>query len=418
MPRIVLAWILLFAAVGIAQEEGAIPIPIDYEGETESAGGRSFVDDVFHATRNHFGFSVSAYQAYTTDVSRVGEPNRDAGITSVMPRAFFNAGRRRSQFHFDLGAGYRMYNRERSFNSWDYFANAQYRYELSTRTSLQISDQFTSSYNDSWSFVSLYSPIRHNPGFSNELLFNRQRITRNAAVAQLNSQITRKARLGVFGGYNSYKYAESTLGNASAIEAGAEFDYRLNRWLYLASRYSTYLNYVDDRFRDTQIHRLQFAGVDFNLTRSWRAWMTAGAEASRQQERYRVSESIDAGLGYNSYRSTFSLTYQHGFTAGIGISRLLRSDVFSGNFGYRANRWLSGNLQSYYYRSRELEGSGKLETISFGGGLQFALRRDLIASASSYYQHQRTRDFSIDGLGLSRLTAYVGLQYVWPSLSN
>jgi hypothetical protein len=392
-----------------------IPVPIDEEEGTKSLAGQTMVDDVFQSTRNHWGFSLNAYQAYTTDVSRIIGERRDASITAFIGRTFFNVGKRKSRFHLDLGAGYRFYNRHEDLNSWDYYGDTQYSYLLSKRASFQVSDQFTSSYNDAWSFISLYSPLHYNMNFSNEVLFNRQRITRNALSAELAFQLTRKARVGIFGGYNYYDYPQYSQRNAHAFEAGGDFNYQLTKWLYFSSRYSTYLNYVDDRYRDAQIHRLQIGGFDFHLSHSWRLWAGGGLEYTDYQNDRRVGESANAGIGYTTRNTMLNLTYQRGFTSAIGISRLMQSDIASAEFGRRITQRIGVRLQSYYYRSTDQYYGGLLETFSGGGGLEFSLSRALFMNMDCFYQNQRSHDFSIEGLGLNRLTAYVGLQYVWPS---
>jgi hypothetical protein len=401
-----------------AAKQEAIPVPIDEGEETRSLGGQTFVDDVFQNVRNRWGFSLSAYEAYSNDISRSSGPRESDSITAFIPRTFFNFGKHKSQFHIDVGAGYRRYNKHEDLSSWDYYGGAQYSYSLSKKSSLQVADQFTSSYNDSWSFVSIYSPINYNPNFSNEVLFNRQRITRNSLTGTFGYRMSKRSRLGVFGSYNLYKYAERTLGNANAFQAGANFDFRITDWLYLTNSYSVYLNRVDERFRDARIHNLQIGGFDFHLSRSWRLWAGGGISVSDYEGENRLGESVSAGIGYTSINTLFNVTYQRGFTSAIGLSELLFSDVVSASYGYRLTRWMSANLQSYYYRSSELDRHGLLETFSGGGGLQFALRRNLVASISSYYQNQRTHDFSVQGLGLNRFSAYVGLQYMWPSLKR
>jgi hypothetical protein len=80
--------------------------------------------------------------------------------------------------------------------------------------------------------------------------------------------------------------------------------------------------------------------------------------------------------------------------------------------------WMRANLQAYYYRSRELDGDGLLKTFSAGGGFELALSRNIVASVNGFYQNQHTRNFSIQGLGINRVTGYVGLQYFWPSRSE
>jgi hypothetical protein len=423
MSRIVIVWVLLFSALGMAQEpvetsEESTPGPIQNNEEMRSIGGQTFVDDVFQNTRNLWGFSLSAYQSYTTDISDGSRQNQGSGIIAIIPRSFLNLGGQRSQFHADIGAGYRQYNRSNSLNSWDYYGDAQYTYRFSNRATLQFSDQFTSSFNDSWSFVSLYSPIENNSNFSSEAIFNRQRVTRNALIAELSTRISRKASVGVFGNYRLFRYPQNNLRNADTFEIGGNLDYRLTSWLNLTSRYSIYLNNVDEQLEDSRIHRIEAGGLDFHLSRSWRLWMNGGIEILNNIYDNRIGESANAGIEYTTLRSTISLTYQHGFTSGIGISRMLRSDTFSAEIGLRTTNWMSVNIQSYYERNKELALAGHFETLSWGGGLQFAVRRNLIISGNGYYQRQKTRDFSVQGLELNRLTSSVGLQYIWPSISR
>jgi hypothetical protein len=413
-------WIVLCASVCIAQEpasdaEQGLSAPTAENVQTKRAGGMPFSSDALENSRNRWGFILSAYQGYSTDVN-TANPDTGANVTAFVPKTFLNLGRRRSQLHVDLSAGYRKYHDQSDLSSWDYYGNARYSYQVSRHTTLELSDQLTSSFNDSWSFISINAPINYRPSFSNEVMFNFQRITRNALSAEINTQIGRKVNLGIFGGYNTYKYSQSSLEDADAFQVGANFDLRLTRWLNLTNSYSVYLNQVSDRVRDAQIHRLQVGGLDFHLTRNWRVWMGGGAEVSDEQGEKRVREDVNAGTEYGTDRSTISFTYQRGFTSGIGLSQLLMSDIFGAYFGYRFTSWWSTNLESYYYRSEELDGSGLLETLSSGGGFQFAIRRDLIASVNGNYQTQKTHNFSIQGLDMHRFNAYVGLQYVWPSL--
>ncbi len=395
--------------------EEPIPIPVQDTENQKSLAAKTFVDDVFQSVRNSWGFSLSAYQAYTTDISPMYGPRESSGISAVLPRTFFNAGRKKSKFHVDIGAGYRYYERHRDLNSWDYYGDAQYSYQMSKRTSFQITNQLTSSFNDSWSFLSLYSPLHYEPSFSNEVLFNRQRITRNSLQAAADFRLTKKAQFGVFGGFNYYKYPQQNLRNSNAFDVGGRFEYEFTKWLHFSSQYSTYLNYVDEQSRDAQIHRLQLAGFDFRLSHSWSLSASGGVEYTKYQNRNRFGESVSGGIGYTSRNTMFSLTYQRGFTSAIGISRLMTSNIASAELGYRITPRISARLQGYYYRSTEQDYDGLLKTFSGGGGFEFVLLRDLFLSVNSFYQNQQARNFSVDGLGLNRFSAYAGLQYVWPS---
>jgi hypothetical protein len=428
MPKILMVFGTFFVVSAcLAQEptpgtESATQ-PQAADEQSERVGGRPLLDDVFGGLHNRWGFALSAYQAYTDNVSSSGETNLGSGITAFIPRTFFNFGRRRSRLHLDLSAGYRMYNQHREMNSWDYFGNASYSYELSRRTNLAISNQFTSSYNDSWSFVSFNSPINYDAISSNEVMFNRQRITRNAVSAILGRRFGRKARVELIGQHHLYRYSDGSLDNTQAVGGGGTFDYQLTRWLDFSSRY-TYLHHLDERYPDTQIQRFEVGGFHFNLTRAWQIWGGGGVDiGNREGESMigtgvaEVSEDINAGTSYATDKSSVSLTYQRGFTSGIGISRLLVSDVYSADFNHRFSRRISANIEAYYYRSREVNAeNGLLETLSVGGGFQFALLPSLIVSTSGSYQKQQTDRFSVQGLNLNRFSIYVGLQYVWPSL--
>jgi hypothetical protein len=397
--------------------QDAIPVPIQEPQATTSRGGQTFLDDVFQSSRNRLGFSLSAYGAYSSDVSSRSDQQEDSFITSFMPRVFVNLGRSRSRFHFDLGTGYRRYLSNSELNSWDYFGNAQYSYRFSRRTSLNITNQFTSSYNDSSSFISQYSPLQRDYlSTSNEILFNRQRITRNALDADLTFQMNRKARFGITGGYNFYQYSQDTLTGSHVFRVVGAFDYELNRWLRFSSSYQRYLNEVDELNREAaQIQRLQIGGLDFRLTRYWRLWAGGGIEYSYYRSRNQFEGSVNAGISYTAREASMSVTYQRGLTSAIGLVSLLQSDMLSAEFGYRLTSRVSTRINGYYNKNREVDSVGTLTTLSGGGGFEFALRRDLILTLNSYYQNQKEDRFSYEGLGLNRISAYVGLQYVWPS---
>lgn len=402
----------------LAQEQQPVPIPAGAQRDTESLGGQSFIDDVFQSTRNNWGFSLGAYQAYTTELAMGSEPDQGSGITAFMPRVFFNAGKRKSKFHIDLGAGYRLYNRDSNLNSWNYQGNTQYTYQFSRKTTFQLADQFQSAYNDAWDFLSPYSSSRYNQYYSSEVLFNRQRINRNLLMAELNHQATRRTRFGVFGGYRMYDYSQDEMVDSDAIDLGGNFYYQLAKWLYVSSSFSTYLNISGQGYPEEKIYRVQAGGLDFHLGKSWRIWGSGGVDVTDFEGYSQVRENIDAGIGYTSRNSLLNMTYRRGFTSAIGLAKLLESNIVSITLGYRFNRWVNARLESYYHRSFEEPNNGRLETITGGGGLEFSLRRDLIMTMNAYYQNQKTQNFSVEGLGLNRLTGYLGLQYVWPARSR
>jgi hypothetical protein len=393
-----------------------IQVPIGTAEPTKSFAPQTFVDDVFQSRRNHWGFVVGGYEAYSTDVSTSSEPREDSAITAIIPRVFFNAGRKKSQFHLDAGAGYRYYNQRDDMNGWDYYGDAYYSYNFSKRASIQINDTFTSSYNDAWSFISLYSPLSYeNKSSSSEVLFNRQRITRNSFSGDFDYQLTRKASFGIQAGYNTYLYDDNTLTDSRGLWAGGSFSYQFARWLNFTASYSHYFNNSEDENYDTQINTLRIGTFDFQLSRGWNLWFGGGIDYATYQDETRLTENVDGGIAYTSRDMAFSVRYNRGFTTAIGISRLMKTDNINAEFSYRFTNRTRAWVESYYYRSTEQDLGGVLKTYAGGGGFEFALRRDLFLTTSCYFQNQREFNTPGYGLGLNRMTAYVGLQYIWPS---
>lgn len=385
-------------------------------GEARSRGAQDFTEDVSLNSRYPFGFSLSASQGYVEDMSDEGNPSQSSMFSAFSGQAFFNAGRRRSKLHLDFGAGYRYHYTKDNLDSPDYHANASYSHQISRNSSLQLTNRFTHAYNDSWSFLSLYSPLHYDLNFANEVVFNRQRITRNTSRASLNYTMGRRIRLGVNGGYDLYRHPEQSSRTTNAFTVGGNLDVRLTDWLSLTNSYTAYLNSVDEEFRDSRIHRLQLSGLDFNLKRgSWRLWMSGGADLSDYDEEIRIMESVHAGVAHTSLHTSFNVIYSHGFTSAVGISSLMRSDRIQAAFGYRITHYVNARVDSTYSRSSDLFDSGSIETYSSGGSLGIALNSYLNMALNGYHQKQRSDDYFIDGLETERVTAYLSIHYVWPS---
>lgn len=438
-------WAGLLAAVCLAQEPVSTPVenadqnqdtqvtdesqqqeqdqarPTDEQKKKEPIGPvgvASFADDVFQNARNHFGFSLDVYQVYSSNVS-LDQTRMSSGISAVMPRFFFNAGKRKSSLHADFGTGYRFYNKSHRLDSGDYSGSVRYDRTISKRASFQMADQINSAYNDSWLSFSIFAPIRYDYDFTHEVLVDRQRIFRNDFQARYSYEFTRRLHASLYGISQSYKYQRNVSGNGSSFEGGASLDIRIWKWLSLSNSYMAYIYIADERFRQNRMHELQIGGLNFHLGRSLRMWVSGGATLGNQNNEFVSRPSFNGGISYDSRNPTITITHQRSMSSPRGVpmpASLLRTSVTAATFGYRLNRRVGVSLQSYYYRSREWNSDGLLETLGGGGGLNFALRRDLFLTTNSYYQNQRTHNFSLQGLSLSRFTAYLGLQYVWPSL--
>ncbi|MBN2320628.1 MAG: hypothetical protein JXR49_16230 [Acidobacteria bacterium] len=408
------------------EDEAVIPVPVRGEnvelfpetryGDARSRGAQDFQEDVFLNSRNQFGFSLSASQGYSENISETSRQGRSSMFSAFSGQVFFNAGRRRSKLHLDFGSGYRHYYKRDNYDDPDYRANAQYSYQISRTTSLQFSNQFTYTYNDSWSFPSMYSPSQYGPIMSDEVLYAQQKIVRNAFGAGLRHRLSDRISTGLSATYALYRYSEHIRDRSDTFTLGGQFNVKLTDWLSLTNSYAAYLISESEEYRDTRIHRVQLSGLDFSWSRgSWRLWMGGGADFSDYEEKIRVMENVSAGIGRTSLNTTFTIGYQHGFSSTLGISGLRRSDRITAEFGYRATPWMNVRLNSSYIRSKDVLGPRFLEIYSSGGGLSFALSSNLNMTLNSYYQRQQPRNLDIEGLDIERVTAYMGFQFVWPA---
>jgi hypothetical protein len=405
---------------------GQEPIPVPIQGSEETKGSEAIVsrglqtfnDDIFHNVNNRFGFSLNINEAYSTNVPTTGQTQQSSSFQSYMPRVFFNLGKKKSKLHVDVGAGYRQYNQSPTLNSWDYIGNAQYSYDFSKNFTFDAYNQFTSSYADAYSFVSLYSPLQYNLYTSNQVLFNEERINRDSLFAQLSYRIGRRIRFGVFGNYQLFGYSQNTLQSSNTVEVGGNFSLQLAQWLSLSSSISTYFNSPNGSDPGARINHIQLGGFTFHLSRGWRVSAGGGIDVAQYQGSTQLGESINSGISYVSRDISFTGTYQRQFTSAIGIPGLLMSDVAGVAVGHRMTRRVSAKVDAYYYRSSEQSTGGVLKTLSAGGGLSFALLRSLVANFNAAYQNQQAQYFSVPGLGLNYncFTVSAGLQYLWPSL--
>ena len=414
--------------VGSTREESnVIPIPIrggeinaaeaKKQGKVQSRGALNFQDEVFLNPGNGFGFSLNASQGYISDISEGGDVNPSPQISSFSGSLFFNSDRRRSSFHMDLGAGTKFYYHSGydTFIRPNYTANVNYSYEINKSTTLSIADDFASYFNDFSPFTTLYSPIQDISNLSSEITVGRQRVYRDFASATINRRIGKKVNLGLTGMYALYKYAAEDLDTTHEFHIEGYFDFELTRWLSLTNSYTAYLNSVNEKEREARIHRLQVAGLDFNVWRNLRIWSGGGVSLSEYQGENRLTESIDAGFGFTSLDAVMTLNYQRDFTSALGISRLMLTDAMKANVGWRITRWMNTILESRYSRGKDQSESGILETLESGAQLGFALSSNIVMELNAYYERQKAINYSLPGLDIERVSAYLEFQYVWPS---
>ena len=395
------------------------PAEVITSDQTRSRGAQTFRDDIILNRRNPYGFSLSFNQGYLdgyTENSPGNERvNNSTGIISVAGQSFVNIGRQRSLCHFDFGVGYRRYFDNRGDDRPIYLGRMNYSYQISKKTLLKIDDIFSSLYNDSWSFLSMYSSFPNKPDFSDEVLFGLQRVTKNLSRISISHRLGRRVKLGAFGEHNFYRYPNRINPNNHAFKVGGYVNSRLTSWLTLTSSYSTFLNSVDDLYLGAQIHRLQVGELRFHLNRYWWVWAGGGVDLSIYQDNVRIGENVRAGIGFTSSNAAFSLAYRRGFKSTIGIAGLFMSDSVNGSLGYRITRWINARGEGYYYRNRDQSNSGLIEQFTGGGGLEFALSNNIFVTLNGYYQKQQTYGYSIEDTSFGRVTAFMGFNYVWPS---
>jgi hypothetical protein len=414
---LMIAWLMMLLFPGFAHPQAGAEDPQQTEPPKNTAplGARSFIGDTFSNMRNVVGFSLGMNQLYEHDILHSTNQRQSVNVSSVFPRVYLNLGRQRHQFHADYGFGYRYYHEKQELNTTEHYASASYDYQVTARSSIRISDDFTSSPN--WygaSFGPLLSLSNPTPGFSTELTLERQRIVRNYATGSFNYQATQKISLAVFGVFGSYRYDSQDLPNVNSLQAGLNYNHQITRWLFLTNSYSAYLNNVDERYQDARIHRLQVGGLQFRLGRSWEATAGGGIEYVKTYDENRLGESISAGLAWNTEANTFGFNYHRGFYSAIGIASVLQSDQGIVTLGSRMTRWLNLQLSMSFLRGFERIQSGRIRQYHASAGVDFALRSDLVASINGVYVNQTGTELGSIPLDFERYVAYVGLQYVFP----
>jgi hypothetical protein len=427
LSGLVLIWWAMAAFLCGAQERGVYQASSadqqeEPTGEAEKkqednlifSGVQSLLDDISLNVRNHAGFSLGIYGSYTNNVFPSGSNRQPSYFAAFNPRVFFNLGKRKSQLHLDFGGEYRAHKEHSDFNSFDYNGGLTFVRQLSKRTSLQISDTVSSTQYGYGLYASpIYSPLQ-SLDFTNEIIGG-ERTTRNGLIATLDYG-GRKSHVAIFTGLQTYKYYQSELGNANAIEAGTNLDYRITKWLSFTNSFTTYLNNPDESItRDTRIHRLQIGGMDFRLGSKWRVSAGGGVEYADYQQQAYVSESANAGLSYLARKTSLALSYHHGMQSVSGLNGLFYSDGATATLGRRMTNWATVTLSSGYYRSKGVADSGLIELLSGNGALEFALRPDIVASLNYSYQNQHSRNLDLYNLAYNRYVASVGLQYIWPA---
>ena len=406
--------------------DGTVPASDSDAAQTETnnstpkgnATSHSSITKAFLDTmRTPVGFSMGFFELYAPNLLG-SQGDSSATYTMMRPRLFASTRTKRSEFQLDYSFGYRQYNRHREVHSDEQSASLSYSYQLSRNSFLRISDEFRSTFND-LSFLSVSaSPVLYQPSFTQALYLPRQRSTTNSVQSSLTYRAGKRSNVTLFTSYDLWHYGDATFGDSRGVQAGIRGDFQINKWLFLASSYSHYLNKLPGAFQATQIHRLQVGGFKFKPRRTVEFYVSGGVDSTRFRDRQRTTASYEAGISKQSGATLLSLVYHRGLSIAIGPDGTLNGHTVSASL----SQWLSHrvNIQttSAYTRGTSFSKGTRLDYLGSNAELEVVLQRHLLYSVQYSYVSQRGTGLPETNLQLARYTVTTGFQLVLPSLGG
>src|SRR2546426_6023230 len=397
-----------------SEEPGAATI----SNQDNSNKSRSITGKFLADMRSPIGFSLGMYELYAPNLSDSRLGDKSPVFTMLKPRLFASAKARRAQFQFDYAFGYKRYNRRSEIHSSDHSTEMNFAYRLSRNGSLQISDTFRSAFNDYGALPISTAPTLYQPSFAQDLYMPRERTTTNSLVTGVNYRAGKRTDLTVFGSYDMWRYSASTSNNAQGFQIGIRGSHQINKWLFLNSGYSHYLNKVDPRFEMASIHRLQVGGLKFKPRRSVEIYFSGGLDATRFQGSQRGAASFQAGLSRTSGASSISLIYYRGFSNAVGPQATLKGDLVSASLSQWFSRRVNLQINSGYTRGASLNRNSKLGYLSGNAEVQVAVQSHVMFNVQSSYVSQRGINLPSASPVLSRYTVSTGFQIFFSSLDG
>jgi hypothetical protein len=404
-------------------EQVAIDQPINakrVESESkESRATRSFTNTIARNGRNAFGFSLGISQAHISDSLPNSLKSSPADLTAYSASIFANLGRRKSSLHFDYSGGYRNYYGQHNMNGADHYGNIIYSYRTNRNVSFQLSDVVSSSLNDPFSSFSssLQATADWNPSPSQEIAFVSQRLTKNKAAGQIGLEATRSTHLYILGSYDNYWYSLQENQNLSAVQVGAGLNQRITSWLFLTTSYSTYLNSVNQRMQDQQIHRLEVGRFRFMISRNFEIFASGGFEAAKNEGKYKVQGMFRSGISRSSAKNVIYANYQRTMVSALGYSRILPSNVVTLGMGQRLTVRSSFKLDGSYTRSSDFNYDGLFNGSNVRAQYEYALSSYLFASVNYTYQYQKNSIMVLANIPhFDRSVVFIHLSFALPSI--
>ena len=381
-------------------------------GASHTSITQAFLDTM----RTPVGFSMGFFELYAPNLLG-SQQDRSATYTMMRPRLFASTRTKRSEFQFDYSFGYRQYNRHREVHSDEHLARLSYSYQLSSNSFLSISDDFRSALNDRSFIPSSASPVLYQPSFAQGLYLPGLRSTTNSVMTSLTYRAGKRSNVTVFTSYDLWNYGAATFRHSHGIQTGIRGDRQLNKWLFLASSYSHYLNKVP-AFQTTNIHRLQVGGFKFKPRRTVELYVSGGVDSARFLNRQRTTASYEGGISKQSGATLFSLVYHRGYAIAIGPDGTLNGHVVSASLSQWLSRRVNIQATSAYTRGISLSKGTRLDYLGSNAQLDIVLQRHLLYSVQYSYISQRGTGLPADQLQLVRYTVTTGFQLVLPSLGG
>jgi hypothetical protein len=385
-----------------SQEETDAKQPKD-----EAPSSRSISERLIQATRSPIGASLGFEEVYVPDYSATTSKRPFVGYTVLRPRMFGHKTRKRYDFQFDYTYTYRANNRQHQIRNTDHSVRIDFARRLSRHAALQLSDSFRSTFNDETILPNSGDPILYQPRFEQEPYIPRQRLTTNTLVAGVNYQAGKRLHLNLFGGHNFWRYTPAKVGQSQGFQIGVRSDYRMNKWIYLESSYTHYLNRVDPRFLPSDIHRLQIGGLKFKPSRRVELYLSSGADSTRFQGIQRYAAAFQGGISANSRDSLLSIVYSRGFSIAGVAGMPLKSHTVNTSFSQWLSRRININLNSSYVRGLSATKGSKLEYITGTAEVGLAVQSHVMFSTQYSYLSQRGSNLPI----LSRYVVSAGFQF-------
>jgi hypothetical protein len=422
----ILMWLagwLPAATSGEAQNPASEPSPAVGAQDTNETASRTVnatlpsVPRFLQNMRKSVGFSVGVSETYAPKAVLSSQRESVAlRFTSLNPRLFANVRRQRYQLFFDYTFGFRTYARYNQINGHAHATTLDFERVLSPRLTLRVTEAFMSSFNDSGTVLASSPNLTADQTVIQDLDVPRQRLTRSALSISVSSRVSRRGNISVFGGHELWRYSSLALGGTDAVLAGVQGSYQINRFLFLDSRYSQYLNAVNERFRRNDIHRLEFASLRFRSRRGWDLSLGSGIEFARFQGNRQTAAGVQTKIAKTSESNQFSFTYHRGLSAVVGQSAVLGGNQANLSFGRLLLPRVNLEVSSSYLQSSSSR-NDELKYVLGRAQLGIAVQRHILLSADYWYVSQRLSNTTMDIPGVSRYAVSLGVQYFLPALA-